>query len=42
VTKAEIVKLLKEIPSGNVQENQRILAVALIYIIENKEKVNFT
>lgn len=42
MTKEEILKWLKKVPTGNVQENQQILALALIYIIENKEKVSFT
>ena len=41
MSKTEVLKQLRYIPTGNVQENQEIIAKALIYIIENKEKVSF-
>lgn len=42
MNKREIINNLKLIPTGNVQTNQEIIAEALIYILENKEKVLFT
>jgi hypothetical protein len=42
VTKQKILELLERVPTGNVQRNQEIIAMALIYIIKNKEKVSFT
>ena len=41
MNREQIIKNLKAIPTGNVQTNQEIIAQALIYILENKEKVTF-
>jgi hypothetical protein len=42
LTKAEVLKYLRSIPTGNIQENQQILAEALIFILEHPEEVRFT
>ena len=42
MTKADVIKELRRVSTGNIQENQQILAEALIFILEHPEEVQFS
>ena len=42
MTKTEVLKMLRRVPTGNIPRDSQILAEALIFILEHPEEVSFT